>query len=69
MQASCHQSRPSIAQPAAPVLARAFLAALEWRRRSRSRRELAGLDDHALRDLGLDRTRAAFESGKSFLSR
>jgi uncharacterized protein YjiS (DUF1127 family) len=52
------------------ALARTVSATLgEWRRRASSRRELATLDDHALRDIGLDRASAAFESGKSFRSR
>ena len=37
----------------------------EWRRSARSRRELAGLDDYQLRDLGLSRSQAVFESDKS----
>ncbi len=39
----------------------------QWRRRSRSRRELSTLDEYQLRDIGLSRSQAAFESGKSFL--
>ena len=39
----------------------------EWRRVSRSRRELAQLDDYQLRDIGLSRSQAMFESGKVFL--
>ena len=38
-----------------------------WRRMQRSRRELAALDDYQLRDIGLSRSQAVFESGKSFL--
>jgi uncharacterized protein YjiS (DUF1127 family) len=70
MQSTCDQPRHPAAHPVGWALARAVGATLgEWRRRDRSRRELAALDDCALRDLGLDRTNAAFESGKSFLSR
>jgi len=41
----------------------------EWRLRARSRRELARLDEHQLRDIGLSPSQASFESGKSFLER
>ena len=51
-------------------LARAAVALIEeWRRLGRSRRELAVLDDYQLRDIGLDRSEALFESAKSFLRR
>lgn len=49
------------------VLGRSTAALKEWRRVSRSRRELATLDAHELQDLGLSRSQALFESGKSFL--
>ncbi len=49
------------------ALGRSTAAFKEWRRVSRSRRELATLDAHDLRDLGLSRSQALFESGKSFL--
>ncbi len=39
----------------------------QWRQRSRSRRELSTLDEYQLRDIGLSRSQAAFESGKSIL--
>ena len=38
----------------------------EWRHRARERRELAGLDDYILHDIGLSRSQAQFESGKPF---
>lgn len=41
----------------------------EWRRLARSRRELASFDEHQLRDLGIGRSQALIESGKSFLRR
>ncbi len=70
MQSTCDPPRRPAAHPAGWALARAAAAALgEWQRRAASRRELATLDDHALRDIGLDRASAAFESGKSFLDR
>jgi uncharacterized protein YjiS (DUF1127 family) len=38
----------------------------EWLRRSESRRELAGLCDHALRDIGITRVDALREADKPF---
>jgi uncharacterized protein YjiS (DUF1127 family) len=43
---------------------RQFLA--EWRRRVRSRREIAMLDDCILRDLGLSAGQMRFEAQKPF---
>lgn len=37
-----------------------------WLRRARTRRQLATLSDHALRDLGLDRSTAFREAIKPF---
>lgn len=39
---------------------------LTWRERARSRRILAGLDDHTLRDVGLDRSAVSSEIDKPF---
>jgi uncharacterized protein YjiS (DUF1127 family) len=39
---------------------------LRWLERSRSRRALAALNDHALRDIGITRAEAGFESTKPF---
>lgn len=39
---------------------------LAWRERARSRRLLAGLDDHVLRDIGIDRATVEREAGKPF---
>jgi uncharacterized protein YjiS (DUF1127 family) len=38
----------------------------EWRNRARSRYELANLSDRQLRDIGLSRYSANFESSKPF---
>jgi uncharacterized protein YjiS (DUF1127 family) len=43
---------------------RQFLS--EWRRRARSRREIAMLDDCDLRDLGLSASQMRFEARKPF---
>ena len=40
--------------------------AAEWRRRARSRAELAQMSDHDLRDIGLTRAEVAHESAKPF---
>ena len=56
---------------AAGAIADAMVGAIasfrKWRQVSRSRRELATLDDYQLRDIGLSRSQAMFESGKFFL--
>jgi len=38
----------------------------EWRRRAKSRREIAALDDPTLRDLGLSQGQMRFEAQKPF---
>jgi uncharacterized protein YjiS (DUF1127 family) len=38
--------------------------AAEWRRRARSRAELARMSDHDLRDIGITRAEVAHESAK-----
>ena len=37
-----------------------------WQQRSRSRSELAAMDDATLRELGITRAQAAFEAAKPF---
>lgn len=51
----------------ARALSRAVVVLKEWRRRSRSRRELRQFDERQLRDIGLSMSQASFETGKSFL--
>ncbi len=41
----------------------------EWQHRTRSRRQLADLDEHLLRDIGVSRSSALFESDKFFWQR
>lgn len=58
--------------PSLPVhspFARAVAAFKVWQERSRSRDELARFDDFQLMDIGLSKSQAMFESGKSFLER
>ncbi len=52
----------------APVEPRRSLVAVlrEWLHRSRTRHEIAELDDHLLRDIGLTRFDVAVESRKHF---
>jgi uncharacterized protein YjiS (DUF1127 family) len=38
----------------------------EWRRRARARREIAGLSDLMLQDIGITRADAEYLSGKPF---
>jgi len=44
----------------------AFAQLREWRERSRSRQALLRLDDHMLRDLGIDRATAEFKGSLPF---
>jgi uncharacterized protein YjiS (DUF1127 family) len=46
--------------------ARVLATFREWRRRTRDRAQLAGLDDRMLRDIGLTRADAEFLSNKPF---
>ena len=39
---------------------------LLWQERSRQRHMLAAMDEHMLRDIGLDRAQARFEADKPF---
>ena len=39
---------------------------IEWRRRARSRRELIGMSERNLMDIGLSRCDASFEASKPF---
>jgi len=45
---------------------RALAAAYAWNRRRHDRRTLAELDDHLLRDIGIDRHQALVEASKPF---
>ena len=48
------------------LLARAMAALQTWVRRSRGRDDLAELDDHLLRDIGLTRSQVENERSKFF---
>ena len=45
---------------------RALAAFSAWQFRARSRRQLAGMDDQQLRDIGLDRNSRDMEAAKPF---
>jgi len=59
----------SVAGALARTLDHAAAVLEQWRRVSRSRRELATLDEVQLKDFGLSKSQALFESGKTFLQR
>jgi uncharacterized protein YjiS (DUF1127 family) len=51
---------------AGPVAAALLATVATWRLRHRTRRQLAGLDAHALRDIGIGPDQARREAGKPF---
>ena len=51
------------------VVARALSVFSVWRRRAEQRRQLAGLEDHRLGDIGISRGVAAREARKPFWRR
>jgi uncharacterized protein YjiS (DUF1127 family) len=55
--------------PTTGLLARAVATVAGWRARARSRRRLADLPPHLLRDIGLDREAALAESRRPFWER
>jgi uncharacterized protein YjiS (DUF1127 family) len=48
------------------MVLRTLGALLLWQERARQRANLAALDDHLLKDMGLSRAAAAFEASKPF---
>jgi uncharacterized protein YjiS (DUF1127 family) len=62
LRGSRRPRREAAAQPIDGVVA----TLRRWRQRARARRELAGLDDYLLHDIGLSRSQAQYESGKRF---
>lgn len=63
---SLTSTRPVLGLSLGTRLARAVTALLAWHERARSRRQLAGLNDRLLHDIGLDRATAARELDKRF---
>lgn len=61
-------SRPAVSLHArsTAIAARLHAIVLEWQRRTRGRRELAGLSHRELRDLGYSKCDVKAETGKSF---
>jgi uncharacterized protein YjiS (DUF1127 family) len=60
-------NRPPRARPAPSLLAQALELLSRWQERSRSRDELARLGERQLKDIGLTKSQAMFESDKIFL--
>ena len=58
--------RPQAHRTPIHPFAAAFALVASWIERARQRDALAGLDDHALRDIGITRAEAARECGKPF---
>ena len=52
--------------PLSRTLLRLTLVAVSWEMRRRTRRDLARMTDHMLRDVGLDPSAAAHEAAKPF---
>ena len=52
--------------PLSRVLVQATLTVVTWDLRRRTRKDLRGLTDHMLRDIGLDPFTAAHEAAKPF---
>jgi uncharacterized protein YjiS (DUF1127 family) len=50
----------------ARVVTHGAVRVLAWQDRARSRRQLANLDDHLLRDIGISRADMTREVGKPF---
>lgn len=57
--------QPSLA-PQTALAVRVAVALETWARRARTRRALAQLDEHLLRDVGLDRRTAYIEARRKF---
>jgi uncharacterized protein YjiS (DUF1127 family) len=61
-----HGSRISLLRRLDKALGAALDRLLSWQDRVRSRRMLRGLDDHMLRDIGIDRSTAEQEGSMPF---
>jgi uncharacterized protein YjiS (DUF1127 family) len=60
------RQQPTLLRRLDRALGGAFDTLLSWRDRARSRRMLRGLDDHMLRDIGIDRSLAEHEGSTPF---
>jgi uncharacterized protein YjiS (DUF1127 family) len=61
-----HKTQTFTAKTRTAGVTAALRAVQEWVKRHRSRQSLARLDDHMLRDIGLDRDAAQTECTKAF---
>ena len=66
LQGARRARRRAIRERVRPILVRAVALVREWRRRARSRGELARLDDRMLRDIGVTPGEAWHEINKPF---
>jgi uncharacterized protein YjiS (DUF1127 family) len=60
------ERKPSWSQRVSAAAVAAIAQVREWRERVRSRQALLRLDDHMLRDLGIDRATAQFMGSRPF---
>jgi uncharacterized protein YjiS (DUF1127 family) len=63
---SLHSALPANLPPLSRLLVTLALTFAAWETRARGRRALAHLDDHLLRDIGLNDGRARQEASKNF---
>lgn len=61
-----HHAAPDFANSVIFLANRALASAWAWRFRARSRRQLARMDDHQLRDIGLNHAMRDAEIAKPF---
>ena len=58
--------RPALPHRLSRLPGAVFSILRDWRRRSRDRVELLGLDDHMLKDIGITRTEVLWKISKPF---
>ena len=61
-----HAALPTFTPHPLPPLSRVLMVVVQWDLRRRTRKDLRGMSDHMLRDIGLDPIAAAHEAAKPF---